>query len=153
MLKYTAVVNKRFKLVPVVFTNPGMEGLTAQFAELYASHGKFVRVPCIGMDKEAAIIERCEAVVTGDTALMHLASGLKRPILALFIGTRPEEVQPEDCHFVACYVEDPSRRDACGRPLTEKQLPVEYVFGRFVELVRNSDGKIRTDRPADKGAA
>jgi len=45
-------------------------------------------------------------------------------------------VQPEDCPFVACYIEDPRQRDECGRLQTTAPLPVTYVFDCFVELVR-----------------
>ncbi|MFQ5756235.1 MAG: glycosyltransferase family 9 protein [Acidiferrobacterales bacterium] len=130
------LVNRRFNMIPLVFTNPGMEELTQRFSELYGRHGKCVCVPRLDMDREAAIMEQCEAVVTGNTALMHLASALKRPTLGLFIETRPEQVQPEDCPFVACYIEDPGQRDECGRPQTTAPLPVTYVFDCFVELVR-----------------
>lgn len=130
------LVNRRFNMIPLVFTNPGMEELTQRFSELYDRHGKCVYVPRLDMDPEAAIMEQCEAVVTGNTALMHLASALKRPTLGLFIETRPEQVQPEDCPFVACYIEDPRQRDECGRLQTTAPLPVTYVFDCFVELVR-----------------
>jgi ADP-heptose:LPS heptosyltransferase len=132
------LLKKRFDLIPVVFTNPGMEELAQQFAGLYGRHGECVRVPRLSMDKEAAIMEQCEAVVTGDTALMHLASGLKCPILGLFLETRPEVVQPEDCPFIGCYIEDPAHSDECGRPLVKPNLPVEFVFDRFVQLTRTN---------------
>lgn len=121
-------------VVPVVYTNPGLEALTSEFATRF--DGAMVQLPLLTFDIEAAVMERCHAVITGDSALMHLASGLKRPILGLFTVTRPEAVAPEDCVFVPCLVENTAERDACGRPVPEPELPVQRVLRCYDELER-----------------
>lgn len=40
----------------------------------------------------AALLERCDVVVTGDTLAMHLAIALRRPVVALFGSTCPQEI-------------------------------------------------------------
>lgn len=131
--------SSRYGMVPVVFTNPGMESLAAQFAQAYAPYGEVLHLPRIPLDQEAAIMERCSVMVTGDTALLHIASGLKCPILALFTHTRPEAVEPEDCPFVACYTERADSVDECGRPVVNTELPVEVVLDGLARLMRQLD--------------
>lgn len=41
----------------------------------------------------AALLERCSAVVTGDTLGMHLALALRRPVVVIFGSTAPQEVE------------------------------------------------------------
>lgn len=121
-----ALAHDEYAMMPVVLTNPGMEFLSDQFMAGYQGHGNALHLPRLPLDIEAAVMERCDVVLTGDTALMHIASGLKRPVLALFTDTRPEAVEPEDCPFVACYVET-ADKDECGRPKVSRQLPVDVV--------------------------
>lgn len=131
----TAVrLSDKYGFIPVVFTNPGMEYLTDRFVELYSPQGKMLHLPRMPFDREAAIIERCEAIITGDTSLMHLASGVKCPILALFLETAPEAVEPEDCLFVAC---------CKGGKSAASELSIDYVIDKFEELERKiQDRKI-----------
>lgn len=126
------ILRSEYGATPVVYTNPGMEELTEAFAARFA--GNYVRLPRLAFDVEAAVMERCHAVITGDSALMHLASGLKRPILGLFLVTRPEAVAPADCVFVPCYRENPRARDPCGRLSLDPELPVDLVAARYAEL-------------------
>lgn len=44
------------------------------------------------MRRFAAILERCDAVVTGDTLALHLAVAVGSPVVALFGATCPQEV-------------------------------------------------------------
>ena len=79
----------------------------------------------------AAIVERCAAVVTGDTLAMHLALATKRPVVAIFGSTCPQEIElygrgekivPKiDCH--PCY-----RRDCDRTPTCADAVGVEQVF-------------------------
>lgn len=132
--------SRRYGMVPVVFTNPGMESLAGEFAQRYAQYGEVIHLPRMPLDREAAVMERCDVVVTGDTALMHIASGLKRPILALFTRTRPEAVAPEDCPFVACYTERADAVDECGRPAVSAELPVAVVVDGLGRLLQTLGG-------------
>lgn len=126
---------RRHGATPLVFTNPGMEMLAREFAEACRRHGPVFHAPPLSLDQAGAVMERCAYVVTGDTSLMHLAFGLKRPTLVLFTYTRPEIVAPEDCVHVACFVEDPHRLDPCGRPLGTRAIPPAFAAARFDEIV------------------
>jgi ADP-heptose:LPS heptosyltransferase len=91
-------------------------------------------------DREAAVMELSEAVITGDTSLMHLASGVKRPILALFLATSPDAVAPEDCPFVACHKDDSLYDRFADDKIGTAPLSVDYVaekFDQLMELVEN----------------
>jgi heptosyltransferase-2 len=41
-----------------------------------------------------ALVERCQAVVSNDSGLMHVAASLNRPLVALFGSTSPERTGP-----------------------------------------------------------
>ena len=41
-----------------------------------------------------ALVERCQAVVSNDSGLMHVAAALNRPLVALFGSTSPERTGP-----------------------------------------------------------
>ncbi|MDJ0789101.1 MAG: glycosyltransferase family 9 protein [Myxococcota bacterium] len=79
----------------------------------------------------AAIIERCTAVVTGDTLAMHLALAVRRPVVAIFGSTCPQEIElygrgekvvPKiDCH--PCYKRECDRTRTCV-----EAIDVEQVF-------------------------
>lgn len=126
---------RRRGFTPLVFTNPGMEDLAEAFERRCAADGAVVRLPRLTLDEVGAVMEHCACIVTGDTSLMHLAFGLKRPTLVLFTHTRPECVTPEDCVHVVCFVEDPRHRDECGRPLGTREIPLELAAARFDQLV------------------
>lgn len=122
-------------LYPLVFTNPGMEELSAQFVTAYAGHSHYRQVPLISLTQVAAVMDRCAYVVSGDTSLLHMAYGLKRPTLALFTYTRPEVVAPEDCLHVDCFVPDARHTDACGNPLGSADIPLRLAIENFAQLV------------------
>lgn len=126
---------RRRGFTPLVFTNPGMEHLAEAFERLCAAHGPVLRLPRLTLDQVGAVMEQCACIVTGDTSLMHLAFGLKRPTLVLFTHTRPEIVAPEDCAHAACFIEDPRHTDECGRPLGTREIPVELAAARFDQLI------------------
>jgi len=128
------LLQKHHGAVPVVFRNPGQEHFAEQFASSFG--GDAVCLPRLPFDIEAAVLDRCHVLVTGDSALMHLAIGLKRPVLALFTFTRPEAVRPDDCPFIACMQEDRAVLDECGRPRPNADLPVDLVYASYEELER-----------------
>jgi heptosyltransferase-2 len=92
----------KYGIIPVVFTNPGMEYMTEEFANFIDNKIPMIQLPLTAFNNEAAVMGRCYAVITGDTSLMHLAIALKKPTLCVFLETKPENVFPEDCLFVAC---------------------------------------------------
>jgi len=127
-------IHDKFDLKPVVFTNPGMETLSLEFAEQYGKEQCYV-MPKLPLATVAALMRRCVAVVTGDTSLMHLAIGIKAPNLTLFTYTRPEIVEPEDCMHVACFVEDPKILNRCDKPVGTTDIPVTTAMDKFNELM------------------
>lgn len=135
-VELTMKANRHHQLVPLVFTNPGMEYLADEFVNRYRTHGEVIHVPLISIDRVAALMQKCDYVVSGDTALMHLAFGLKRPTLALFTYTRPENVEPEDTPHVCCFVAGDSETDACGNPMGTTDIPLEEAYLQFSNLVK-----------------
>ncbi len=127
-------IHDKYGLKPVVFTNPGMEALSREFAEQYGKQQCDV-MPLLPLTTVAAIMRQCVAVVTGDTSLMHLAIGVKVPNLTLFTYTRPEIVEPEDCLHVACFVEDPQILNRCHKPVGTSDIPVATALDKFNELM------------------
>ncbi len=127
-------IRDRHGLVPLVFTNPGTESLATEFGSLYGERA--VVVPLLPLDRVGALMLECDYVVTGDTALMHLAFGLKRPTLVLFTYTRPEMVSPEDAPCISCFVENASGEMYCGKPAGTVDVPVELAIARFDDLVK-----------------
>lgn len=124
-------------IVALVFTNPGMEHLVEEFVRYYGNDSHIL--PTLSLDEIGAVMLRCMAVITGDTSLMHLAIALKVPNLVLFTDTRPEIVEPEDCIQVPCFIEDPARINECGKPSGTVQIPVEYAYAQFQQLLRKID--------------
>ena len=125
-------IHAAYGLVPVVFTNPGMEELASEFERGFGAEA--LRLPLASLDEVGGIMERCDFVLTGDTSLMHMAFGLKRPTLALFTYTRPQTVTPEDCPHEVCFLPQSPERDLCGNPQGIMDIPVGLVFDRFSAL-------------------
>lgn len=128
-------INRDYGLMPLVFTNPGMESLADEFVSRYRAHGESLHPPLMSIDRVAALMMRSDYVVSGDTALMHLAFGLKRPILALFTYTRPETVEPENTPHICCFVAGDSATDSCGNPMGTVEIPLEEAYQQFCNLV------------------
>lgn len=134
-------IHDKYDLKPVVFTNPGMEALSHEFAEQYGKEQCDV-MPILPLATVAALMRQCVAVITGDTSLMHLAIGVKAPNMTLFTYTRPEIVKPEDCLHVACFVENPQVLNQCRKPVGTTDIPVATAMDKFNELM----SKIQTGR-------
>jgi len=120
----------------VLFTNPGMEHLAQDFTQQFTEPGRLLTLPLLSLDEVGAVMKKCAAMITGDTSLMHMAFGLKRPTLVLFTSTRPEVVEPEDCLHEDCFVEDPSQTDPCGNPLGSREIPVSLACEKFDMLMQ-----------------
>ena len=128
-------IHDRFGFAPLVFTNPGMEDLSAEFERQYAHYSQIIVAPLVALDEVGALMCECDYIVTADTSLMHLAFGLKRPTLVLFTFTRPEMVAPEDVEFASCFVESKSGAEYCGKPAGSVDIPVEQAMSQFEKLV------------------
>jgi ADP-heptose:LPS heptosyltransferase len=129
-------IRDRHGLAPLVFTNPGMEALATAFGRLYGESA--VVVPLLPLERVGALMLECDYVVTGDTALMHLAFGLKRPTLVLFTYTRPEMVVPEDAPCIGCFVENTAGEMYCGKPAGCVDVPVALAIEGFGDLVKRA---------------
>lgn len=127
-------IYQKYHYLPLVFTNPGMESLANEFSAKCSAFCNTLQLPLINLDEVGAVMQRCQCIITGDTGLMHLAFGLKRPCLVMFTYTRPEIVEPEDCIMVSCFIENPEHADVCGNPLGTKDMPVEYASVQFDRL-------------------
>lgn len=63
--------------------------------KIYREIKSFAYLPAVGgMMQSLALIERCNMMVTNDTALMHLSAGLKIPTVAVFAYTNYKELYP-----------------------------------------------------------
>ncbi len=129
--KLATKISDRYKLRPLIFTNPGMEELVDDFMMKYAGTMPCKQVPVISLDKVAALMEHVSVLITGDTSLMHLAFGVKCPNLVLFTHTRPEVVEPEDCLHMPCFIENKESLDECGLPYGTADISIEYALKKF----------------------
>lgn len=137
-----AEIGKDYRIVPVVFENPGQEYLAHEFKSLYKVHGTSIMLTGFKFPEEAAVLEQCDILITGDTGLMHLGSGVKIPLFAFFLVTRPEPVMPEDCPFHACMIEDKEGIDnfgwsECGWSMLCDKIPVEVAVSELRDFVTN----------------
>ncbi len=129
---------KEYAVQFVLFTNPGMEQLAEEFSDKFQAAEKLQTLPVLSLDEVGAVMQHCAVMITGDTSLMHMSFGLKRPTLVLFTSTRPEVVEPEDCLHADCFVEDPTQTDACGNALGSKDIPVNEVCEKFAMLAQQT---------------
>jgi len=140
-----AEIGKDYRIVPVVFENPGQEYLAHEFNSLYKAHGTSIMLTGFKFPAEAAVLEQCDVLITGDTGLMHLGSGVKTPLFAFFLVTRPEPVMPEDYPFHACMIENKEGIDNfgwsdCGWSMLCDEIPVELAVSEFRHFVTNRLG-------------
>jgi ADP-heptose:LPS heptosyltransferase len=131
-----ATIYEKYKLYPLILTNPGMEELAKEFCLQYRQYGHFKLVPLLPLNQVAAVMQHAKFVITGDTSIMHLAFGLKLPSLVLFTYTRPEIVAPSDCLHQDCFVENPELHDECGNPMGSPDIPLAMALEKFDELYR-----------------
>lgn len=140
-VELAASIHRKYRLCPLVLTNPGMEELAAQFCELYRPHGHFLPLPLLPLNQVAAVMQQAQFVITGDTSIMHLAFGLKLPTLVLFTYTRPEIVAPSDCLHQDCFVPNPATPDECGNPLGSADIPLGMALDKFDALYQQKHNK------------
>ena len=94
-------LHELYGIIPVVFTNPGMEYLTEDFIKLINNKIPVIHIPLTTINNVAAIMERCYAIITGDTSLMHLSFALKKPTISIFLETDPVWVSPIEDWYIA----------------------------------------------------
>ncbi len=87
--------------------------------------------------KFAAIIERCDVVVTADTLAMHLAIAMSRPVVALFGATCAQEIDLYGKGIilsagVAC---SPCYKHQCDKMTCMKRISVDNVLRAVQRLL------------------
>lgn len=78
----------------------------------------------------AGIVGNLDMMVTGDTLAMHIAIGLKVPVLAIFGATCPQEIElygrgakvVADCECSPCYLRSCRKEVSCMQQLTAARV-------------------------------
>ena len=125
-------ISERIDITPVVFFNPGQGDISELFISLY--HKPCISLKGRGFELEAAALEKCDILLTADTALMHLATGVKTPVFAFFLQTRPEYVKPAVNPFFACMIEDTGKKPVNGLLPVVNNIPVEKALDDFINF-------------------
>lgn len=126
------ILNETIDITPVVFFNPGQEDISEKFISLYPR--SCIELKGLAFEHEAAALEKCDILITGDTALMHLATGVKTPVFAFFLQTRPEYVKPAVNPFFACMIEDTGKKPVNGFLPVVNNIPVEKAVDDFINF-------------------
>ncbi len=133
-LQLAQYIYDQYGLIPVVLTNPGQEELAGQFVSL--CRNEMVNPPVLPLRQVGALIDLCEYMITGDTSLMHMSFGLKKPTLVLFTHTRPEWHIVDDCILEYCFKENlQSENWRCGKPWGSKSISLIEATSKFDRLV------------------
>ncbi|MDD5613712.1 MAG: GT4 family glycosyltransferase PelF [Candidatus Omnitrophica bacterium] len=100
----------------------------------------------------AALIHRCDILVTSDSAPLHIAAAVRTPVLALFGPTDPGRHLPtgEDVYFIRkdtacrpCYKTDCHKNNNCMAMIT-----VEDVFSKILDILGiKKDEDINIEQP------
>lgn len=84
-----------FGQLRVLSFGAGGEAEDASIAHSYSEHELWVEgVGQWNVRQSLAMLERCDLVISGDTAIMHMAAAVGTKTLALFGPTSPERVAP-----------------------------------------------------------
>ena len=92
--------------------------------KIYSEIRSFGHLPKTGgIMQSMALMERCKLFVSNDTALMHLAAGLKIPTVAIFAYTNYKELYPwKNKHIIV-------RKDLeCSPCFFNSPKPVECIY-------------------------
>ena len=132
------MLNEKHKARVIFLGGPkelGMKELLSQdlnFSPVWAI-GKFSLI------QTAALIKRCNLVVSNDSGLMHLSAAVSTPVVALFGPTDPSYVGPqnkrsiivreESMECVPCYLQ------SCEHKNCMQNLSVEKVFQACEKLM------------------
>jgi heptosyltransferase-2 len=89
----------------------------------------------------AGIVGNCDLVVTGDTLAMHLAIGLKVPVLVILGSTCPQEIElyGRGAKIVSDFECSPCYLSTCPKEITcMEAIPAERVYEALVQVLRKS---------------
>lgn len=122
-------------------------------AESYSVHADAPSIDLVGrtsLSELAAVLCQSRLLVTNDTGTMHLAAGLNRPIVAIFLATaQPWDTGPYqegclclepglDCHPCSFGQECP-HEEACRRAINAEQVYALLVRHFFPEAPGGND--------------
>ena len=87
-----------------------------------------------------ALIDRCDAFVTNDSGLMHVAAALNTPLVAIFGSTNSTTTSPysDTSRIVRVPIEcSPCMKPVCplGHMNCMKRVTVDMVFGAVGDLL------------------
>lgn len=90
----------------------------------------------LSLIETAAILERCEAVISNDTGLMHMALALKLPLIAVYGAASPRLTGPYHCSSfhatlreVDCDINEVCFDDSCDTAKCLRNISPDEVFG------------------------
>lgn len=110
---------------------PGDEPIVAPIAEALAPSGPVINVAgALDLLTLAAVLERCDVLVTGDTGPMHLAAAVGTPVVAVFGPSDPARYAPlvEPRYIV--------RVDLPCAPCNRVRRPPERCTGHTADCLR-----------------
>jgi anaerobic magnesium-protoporphyrin IX monomethyl ester cyclase len=134
--KFAEVANKLSAagLQVILFGGPGEELLGRKIAS--RMHRPLVNfIGGFSLLETAALIERCNAMVSNDSGLMHVAASVKTPVLGLFGPTRPEKNAPWGTSKKARYIQ--SDRYCTGCHTTG--MPILCLDNQCMKSIRIDD--------------
>lgn len=113
-----------------VFINPGQEFLSESLVKLFQKNEihQYKLIQSNDFSVLGNIMQRSRYILTGDTGLMHLAFGVKLPVIGLFTETHPDYAVAHDSPSVICYRESRTEFDKNHKPKCVTDLPVELVI-------------------------
>jgi ADP-heptose:LPS heptosyltransferase len=96
-VRFAAVADRAFHatgLPALVFGGPGDQAAAAEICGAIRTHSALSMAGRATLGETAALLERCAALVTGDTGPMHMAVALAVPVVTLFGPTSPAKFGP-----------------------------------------------------------
>jgi len=110
--------------------SPKEKGLVGQFSRFMGGQGFFYHAGSL-LSQSAALIQRCSLFISNDTGPMHMAIGLKVPLIALFCPTDADVTGPL-AHPQAVSIQkkipcNPCRVRGCTDNFCMKQISVVEV--------------------------
>ncbi len=104
------------------------------------SHGMQVKPACfdgsLSLIQTAAMLKKCEVVVSNDTGLMHMALALKVPVIVIYGAASPRLTGPYRCSSfcatlrrVECEINEVCFDSSCGTVKCLRNILPEEVWG------------------------
>lgn len=96
------------------------------------------------LEQTAAVMKKCNVIVTHDSGPMHLASAVDVPVISIFGPTDPREYYPlsrnsyyfwnvENIKCAPCY--EDGRFPDCNDPICMKAVTVEQVYEKVKDII------------------